>query len=173
VQVSPPQKSISGGQWWTRYQPVSYAIEGRSGSRAAFSAMVTRCKNAGVDIYVDAVINHMAAHNRVFPEVPYNPEHFNNCTTGIDYSSIWSIQNCDLVGLNDLKTSSEYVRARLVGYLNDLTSLGVAGFRIDRMTPAGLLGGVVARAAGPPRSGRDHPVRLAQQLLHDPGATTS
>ena len=26
VQVSPPQKSVSGSQWWTRYQPVSYAI---------------------------------------------------------------------------------------------------------------------------------------------------
>ena len=34
VQVSPPQKSIGGSQWWTRYQPVSYSIEGRSGSRA-------------------------------------------------------------------------------------------------------------------------------------------
>src|SRR5690554_5556068 len=54
VQVSPPQKSITGSQWWTRYQPVSYAIEGRSGTRAEFANMVSRCNAVGVDIYVDA-----------------------------------------------------------------------------------------------------------------------
>src|SRR5690606_17231810 len=43
VQVSPPQNSISGNQWWTRYQPVSYSIEGRSGTRAEFANMVSRC----------------------------------------------------------------------------------------------------------------------------------
>lgn len=71
VQVSPPQKSVDNPAWWSRYQPVSYAFEGRSGNRAQFADMVQRCKNVGVDIYVDAVINHMAAWNRNFPEVPY------------------------------------------------------------------------------------------------------
>ena len=131
VQVSPPQKSVGGSQWWTRYQPVSYSIEGRSGSRAEFSSMVSRCKAVGVDIYVDAVINHMAAWDRNFPEVPYGPNDFHNCTDGIDYGNRWSIQNCDLVGLNDLDTSSWYVQQKIADYLNDLTSLGVAGFRID------------------------------------------
>ncbi|TMP38341.1 hypothetical protein CWB98_06305 [Pseudoalteromonas rubra] len=45
---------------WTRYQPVSYLLESRSGNRAQFTDMVERCKAAGVNIYVDAVINHMA-----------------------------------------------------------------------------------------------------------------
>ena len=45
--------------WWERYQPVSYWLDNRSGDRAAFADMVSRCKAAGVDIYVDAVINHM------------------------------------------------------------------------------------------------------------------
>jgi alpha-amylase len=131
VQVSPPQKSVSGNQWWTRYQPVSYAIEGRSGNRSEFADMVTRCNAVGVDIYVDAVINHMAAFDRSFPEVPYGPNDFHNCTSEIDYSNVWSIQNCDLVGLNDLNTGSSYVQQKIADYLNDLTGLGVAGFRID------------------------------------------
>src|SRR5687768_17416901 len=59
VQVSPPQEHVQGAQWWTRYQPVSYRIESRGGTRAQFASMVSRCKAAGVDIYVDAVINHM------------------------------------------------------------------------------------------------------------------
>ena len=48
VQVSPPNEHIQGGQWWTRYQPVSYKIESRSGNRGQFESMVQRCNNAGV-----------------------------------------------------------------------------------------------------------------------------
>lgn len=152
VQVSPPQKSITGAPWWTRYQPVSYAIEGRSGTRAQFASMVARCKAVGVDIYVDAVINHMAAWNRNFPEVPYGPQDFNNCTTPINYSDAWSIQNCDLSGLNDLRTDSNYVRGKIADYMNDLIGLGVAGFRIDaaKHMPSGDIANIVSRLNGQP-----------------------
>jgi pullulanase/glycogen debranching enzyme len=34
-----------------------------SGNRAAFTDMIRRCNAVGVRIYVDAVINHMAAGN--------------------------------------------------------------------------------------------------------------
>ena len=54
---------IQGGQWWTRYQPVSYKLESRSGSRQQFISMVDRCKAAGVNIFVDAVINHMSGRD--------------------------------------------------------------------------------------------------------------
>ncbi len=131
VQVSPPQKSVTGNAWWTRYQPVSYAIEGRSGTRAEFASMVARCNAVGVGIYVDAVINHMSAGNRNFPEVPYGVNDFHTCTGNIDYTNAWQVQNCDLVGLNDLKTESDYVRGKIAAYMNDLLSMGVAGFRID------------------------------------------
>ena len=60
VQVSPPMEHIQGGQWWTRYQPISYKLESRSGSRQQFVDMVARCKAVGVNIFVDAVINHMS-----------------------------------------------------------------------------------------------------------------
>src|SRR5436190_8257092 len=62
VQVSPPEEhSITPNHDWSeRYQPVSYSIaRSRSGTGAEFASMVTRCKAAGVDIIVDAVINHM------------------------------------------------------------------------------------------------------------------
>nr|CAJ70624.1 mutant amyA protein [unidentified expression vector] len=60
VQVSPPNEHITGSQWWTRYQPVSYELQSRGGNRAQFIDMVNRCSAAGVDIYVDTLINHMA-----------------------------------------------------------------------------------------------------------------
>merc|ERR1719361_2040741 len=57
VQVSPPMEHIQGGQWWTRYQPVSYKLESRSGNRGQFESMVQRCNAAGVNVIADFVIN--------------------------------------------------------------------------------------------------------------------
>lgn len=131
VQVSPPQESIPKSNWWSRYQPISYQIKGRSGDETAFRSMINACRAVGVDIYVDAVINHMAAQNRVYPAVPYSYQDFHLCRVPIDYSDRWKIQNCDLNGLNDLATGTEYVRARIAEYLNRLVDMGVAGFRID------------------------------------------
>ena len=65
IQVSPPNEhtlvSNPYRTWWQRYQPVSYNLISRSGNDAEFKDMVNRCNNAGVRIYVDAVINHMSA----------------------------------------------------------------------------------------------------------------
>src|ERR1044071_136342 len=48
VQVSPPQEHVRGQEWWVAYQPVSYRIESRKGTRAQFAAMVSGCHAAGV-----------------------------------------------------------------------------------------------------------------------------
>lgn len=152
VQVSPPTKSHNDGAWWSRYQPVSYSFEGRSGNRDQFQNMVQRCNAVGVDIYVDAVINHMAAYDRNFPEVPYSSNDFNSCTGDIDYGNRWQVQNCDLVGLNDLKTSSDYVRQKIADYMNDAIGMGVAGFRIDaaKHIPAGDIAAIKGKLNGNP-----------------------
>ena len=64
VQVSPPQEHVvlpaQGYPWWQDYQPVSYQLVTRRGDRAGFASMVSTCHAAGVKIYVDAVVNHMA-----------------------------------------------------------------------------------------------------------------
>ncbi|QPB85628.1 alpha-amylase [Pseudoalteromonas rubra] len=143
VQVSPPSEHITGAPWWTRYQPVSYQLESRSGNRAQFIDMVTRCKAAGVDIYVDAVINHMAhgsgtgVAGSTFGDKHYpiySPQDFHEtcAINDADYgNNAWRVQNCELVGLADLNTSASYVQNTLAGYLNDLVGIGVAGFRLD------------------------------------------
>lgn len=144
VQVSPPSehKMLSDHPWWVRYQPVSYALESRSGTAEQFEQMVQRCADAGVGIYVDAVINHMAVGNgepgwngTVYSSYDYpglyGDQDFHDCRHGIDWSSQWEIQHCELVGLPDLDTGSGYVQGQLIGYLTGLSELGVAGFRID------------------------------------------
>ncbi|KAG8880650.1 hypothetical protein FRB98_004964 [Tulasnella sp. 332] len=51
---------------------------------------------------------------------------------GLDnYGNATEVQFCELVGLADLATETEYVRSRLAQYINDLISLGVDGLRLD------------------------------------------
>ncbi|GAA1867557.1 carbohydrate-binding module family 20 domain-containing protein [Myceligenerans crystallogenes] len=161
VQVSPPNEHVTGSQWWTSYQPVTYRIESKLGTRAEFAAMVTACHDAGVGVIADAVVNHTAAGSGSgvagssygqdsFPGI-YGAADFNDCRTDItDYGDRWQVQNCRLVSLQDLRTGSSYVRGRLADYFDDLRSLGVDGFRIDaaKHIPATDLAAIKAETSG-------------------------
>lgn len=166
VQVSPPNGHrvmygppdvvwADAGTWkhsWAqRYQPVSFNINSRSGTEAEFVDMINRCHAVGVQIYVDAVINHTTGAlagcrtasdgtqycansdkwSANFPGLDGNDFHDNACTDGIDYSNEWQVQNCWLSGLMDLNTGNPATQQKIANYLNYLTSLGVDGFRID------------------------------------------
>ncbi len=50
--VSPPQETISGDQWWTDYQPVSYILTSKRGNRDQFASMISTCHAAGVGVIV-------------------------------------------------------------------------------------------------------------------------
>ncbi|GAA6172461.1 hypothetical protein NBRC116592_21310 [Colwellia sp. KU-HH00111] len=161
VQVSPPNEHIQGSPWWTRYQPVSYQLESRGGNRGQFIDMVNRCKAVGVDIYVDAVINHMANGsgtgvagsnygNKNYPI--YSTQDFHNTCAITSYNNRFEVQNCELVGLPDLNTSASYVQDTVAGYLNDLTDIGVAGFRFDASKHMAVedIQGVLSKVNGSP-----------------------
>ncbi|MEU7728343.1 carbohydrate-binding module family 20 domain-containing protein [Streptomyces sp. NPDC040724] len=179
VQVSPPQEHIQGPQWWTSYQPVSYKIAGRLGDRAAFKAMVDTCHAAGVKVVADSVINHMAAGDGTgtggssytkynYPGV-YSGSDMDDCRATIsNYQDRANVQNCELVQLADLDTGEDYVRGRIAGYLNDLLSLGVDGFRIDaaKHMPAADLANIKSRLTNPG-------VYWKQEAIHGAGEAVS
>lgn len=53
---------LDGGQlnpWYFTYQPVSYKLHSRSGSREELRDMIVTCRKHGVRVYADAVVNHM------------------------------------------------------------------------------------------------------------------
>ena len=140
--VSPPQEHITGTQWWTRYQAVSYSLgNSRSGTRAQFINMVDRCAAAGVGIYVDAIINHMTGtagtgtNGTVFTKYVYpglyTAGDFHAGCGITDYGNPAQVQDCELVGLADLNTGLASVQQKIADYLVALADLGVAGFRID------------------------------------------
>ncbi len=45
--------------WYFMYQPVSYKLDGRAGTREELQTLINTCRSHGVRIYVDAVLNHM------------------------------------------------------------------------------------------------------------------
>lgn len=167
VQVSPAAEHVraAGNPWWQRYQVASYRVESRSGTRAEFANMVQRCKAVGVDIYADVIVNHMASgagtgyagspyQHYDYPGI-YQNQDFHHCAGDGDihnYQDRWEVQNCELVDLADLNTSSDYVRGKIAAYLQDLKNLGVAGFRIDaaKHIPAGDVANIVSRVSGAP-----------------------
>jgi len=143
--------------WWEVYQPVAYHLTSRMGTEAQFKSMVATCRRAGVKVYADAVINHMTGQGNLsyggtrYTKYNYTglytPADFHSyaadCpvppTTGSadregsiqDFNDYTQVFNCELVGLSDLRTQSNYVRNTLAAYLNKLLSYGVSGFRVD------------------------------------------
>ncbi|MCZ4120465.1 carbohydrate-binding module family 20 domain-containing protein [Streptomyces sp. H39-S7] len=162
VEVSPAQEQIQGSQWWTSYQPVSYKIAGRLGDSTAFKHMADTCHAAGVKVIADAVINHMAAGSGTgtggtnyskynYPGY-YQDQDFHSCRSNItNYADRSNVQNCELVGLSDLNTGSDYVRSTIAGYLNNLIALGADGFRIDaaKHIAAGDLAAIKSKLSNP------------------------
>ncbi|SDL08290.1 alpha-amylase [Tessaracoccus oleiagri] len=147
VLLSPAQEHIEGEQWWTSYQPVSYQLESKLGTREQFRNMVETCHDSGIKVVADAVINHMAGidggvgvagtefSHYEYPGL-YGPDDFHHCglTPNDDianYRDQAQVQTCELSNLADLDTAAPGVQETIAGYLNDLVSLGVDGFRID------------------------------------------
>lgn len=150
IQVSPPTEHVQlpdkGYPWYEDYQPVSYQLKSRRGNAEQFANMVSACNQAGVKVYVDAILNHMSGsgskgsgpgsggteYTKYDYPGTYGDSDFHDCRRDIeDYTDKWEVRNCELVGLADLKTGSAKVRETEIAYLNRLVDMGVSGFRLD------------------------------------------
>ena len=184
VQVSPPHAAANLGFWYDIYQPVNYAVlTSAMGTEAEFQTMVNTCHAAGVRIYADVVVNHMApgsgtatngstwnGNTQTYPYFSANDFHANCAIQDADYGSPGNqgnVRNCRLVGLIDLATETTYVRGQIKNYLTKLLNMGVDGFRFDaskHMQPADLqafVGGVAQTT----KSGE--PVWVTHEIIPD------
>ncbi|EAX93461.1 Alpha amylase, catalytic domain containing protein [Trichomonas vaginalis G3] len=70
VKIFPHQEQIMSYQpmenmmnpWYFMYQPVSYRLQGRMGTRDQLRTMINTCRALGVRVYADAVVNHMSGN---------------------------------------------------------------------------------------------------------------
>lgn len=161
VEVSPPQETITGTQWWTSYQPVSYKLDSKLGTEAEFKHMIEQCDAAGVGIIADVVLNQTtgaSTKNEVHKGVAgtkYNPgtgdypgftgndsqypegvhqDDFHDYSNGkaiTNYQDQQEVQEGRLNGMWDFDTSSKKVQDIQSDYLAKLYRLGVRGFRMD------------------------------------------
>ncbi|ETY71443.1 pullulanase [Bifidobacterium moukalabense DSM 27321] len=157
VEVSPPQESIQGTQWWTSYQPVSYKLDSKLGTEAEFKNMIKQCNAAGVDIIADVVINQTtgsdvaAGDQKGVAGSDYNgstgtypgfatsqypggitDSDFHGCKRNIsDYTNQQEVQECRLSSMWDFDSESEKVQDIQSDYLVSLWNAGVRAFRMD------------------------------------------
>ena len=165
VQISPPHAAANLGFWYDVYQPVSFTnLTSAMGTEAELQTMVNACHAAGVRVFADVVVNHMAigagtatngqhwdASTLTYPAFSARNFHTECAIEDTDYGSLGNqskVRNCRLVGLPDLTTESTYVRGQIKNYLTKLLNMGFDGFRFDaakHMQPADLqavIGGV-------------------------------
>lgn len=194
VQVSPPQDSYDQADhyWWDVYQPVDYSLTSRFGTAAQFAAMVGACHAAGVKVYADVVLNHMAAGDGG-PDTGYGGGAFDSSTltypayTAADFHSYpadcpesgdgivnWlsytEVTGCRLDGLPDLATNTTAVRDTEAAYLNSLIAQGVDGFRLDSATEIGETDIAAIEALLDPDSSTDTAVFVTQEVY--PGTSS-
>jgi alpha-amylase len=99
VKVFPPNEHVMSSQpfsdalnpWYFFYQPVSYRLQGRMGTRDELRRMINACRKVGVRVYADAVVNHMVGCGN-----DANPNHRNGAGGG--GCTYWPNKNSSMVG---------------------------------------------------------------------------
>ena len=85
--------------WYFAYQPVSYRLQGRMGTRDQLRDAIYTCRQAGVRVYADAVMNHMTGGGNDVNNYHRNPNA--DCAA-------WGQKNSSLMLGYDDKNSEQY-----------------------------------------------------------------
>lgn len=167
VQISQPAEHIARTDvWWAVYQPVNFNnFTTMTGNEQQLRAMIKTCHDAGVKVFADAVFNQRGSagstglggssfngnqNNPSYPDLDGSDFHKNNCS--INYGNAWTIRNCALSGMPDIATDNPSTQDKIAGYLKNLMSMGVDGFRIDaakHMQPSDIQS-ILGKAGNPP-----------------------
>lgn len=148
--------SVYSHPWWERYELLSYYIGSRSGSESDFWTMSRICNDAGVRLYADVNLNHMASLspayygsvstngevrsslNRTvnitdyhYPGVPFTKSDFHKFCIINNSVHAHEVRNCQKSGHPDLDHAQHGVKEKMILMLNHFLKMGVAGFRID------------------------------------------
>lgn len=138
IQVSPVQANQSGNEWWVLYQPLNQAVGNALGSRDEFKALCQEAESYGIDVIVDAVLNHVANDgagrvdqysNNVWSEFK-NYDYYHHQGQCSDWKSREAVTQQG-IGMPDLNTQNPQVQQMAINFLNDCIECGADGFRFD------------------------------------------
>lgn len=131
IQTSPAQPADSSGKWYWLYQPRGFYIDYNDlGNRNELKALCTEAKKYGIKVIVDIVANHLTGDHGKIQDNLKDSKYWHTMGKVTDWNNRYQVTHGD-IGMQDLKTEDSYVQNIVKGYLNDLKSLGVSGFRFD------------------------------------------
>lgn len=140
IQTSPINAVIPGDNgskdlknWYFHYQPTDYTIGNyQLGTEDEFKAMAAEADKYGINIIVDAVLNHTTTDiNAVSEKIKAIPD-WTHGNQGIEnYNDRFQLTQHALLGLYDLNTQNKAVQEYLLNYLKQAVADGADGFRFD------------------------------------------
>jgi alpha-amylase len=139
--------------WYFAYQPVSYRLQGRMGTRDQLRSAIHSCRAAGVRVYADAVINHMSGGGNDANTKHRNPNA--GCAT-------WGLKNSSLVTPGGAAGPSPMFTQSYIYSTNEHTS-----YPASQEYPAAHLGptGLLPPPPPPPHLCLRLPLRATTELL--------
>ncbi|SEP89619.1 alpha-amylase domain-containing protein [Natrinema salaciae] len=122
------------------YQPVDFrSFDSEFGTEADLQRLVDTAHDNDLEVYVDCVMNHMAA-NRGYDFPQFEEKHFHTHVGSIDdWDDEHQVEHGDLLGLKDLaqleshghQDTAPYVREQLYEYMKKIANVGADGYRYD------------------------------------------
>ena len=117
IQVSPVQPCKSGSEWWNLYQPFDQSIGNPLGSKEEFTALCREAESYGIDVIVDAIMNHMANkdedHKDDWNDGMWarfkNSDYLHHNGQCYDYKSRWGTMQQG-IGMPDLNTQHPQIQ---------------------------------------------------------------
>ena len=112
-----------------------YNLNYHFGSEEDFIELVTTCHSKDIWVMVDVVANHCGPIGTDYGRItPFNKaEHYHDyCDIGNNWGDQWTVENCRLSGLPDLKQENDWVTQKLLDWIKDLVQkYKIDGIRID------------------------------------------
>jgi alpha-amylase len=141
VQISPLQRNKidNTNGWWLLYQPLGFDIGNKIGTKEELYELCLEAKKYGINIVVDAVINHVANKSDTEYLIPH-PDTDKELLRHRDcFKKRIQITNWDdrqqvinyCLGLPGLNPNNPIVQRKIITMLNEYIRLGVNGFRFD------------------------------------------
>ena len=138
IQISPINEIKEGTEWWNYYQPLSFTIGNKSGTKEDLIDLCSEANKIGIKIIVDVVLRHCATDDgqlipseTVDEKLKNNPNFWTNSENIIDYNDRKQVISC-ACGMPMLDYNNEELQDIYIKFLQELKDSGISGFRVDQ-----------------------------------------